>query len=154
MEPIPRAFAGHAVPVVAGATAVVAVAGARAVFALPADGTLWVLAGLVVAGELLPIHVPRRAGNDWLTVSSAFGVAVLLAFGLWAAIVVYALASAIGDAVFRTRPAVLVFNVAQYALSLAAAAAVLGLLGHPKGPAVLAGAAAFFAVNELLAGTA
>src|SRR3954465_15114804 len=96
MEPIPRAFAGHAVPVVAGATAVVAVAGARAVFALPADGTLWVLAGLVLAGELLPIHVPRRAGNDWLTVSSAFGLAVRLAYGLWPAIVIYAVPSLAG----------------------------------------------------------
>ena len=154
MRAVPRAFAAYVLPVVAAASFVAVAAAKAAGFALPHDPALWVLAGLVVAGELLPIHVPRRAGNDWLTVSSAFGVAVLLAFGLWAAIVVYALASAIGDAVFRTRPAVLVFNVAQYALSLAAAAAVLGLLGHPKGPAVLGGAAAFFAVNELLAGTA
>src|SRR3954447_16800651 len=154
MEPIPRAFAGHAVPVVAGATAVVAVAGARAGFALPADGTLWMLAGLVAAGELLPIHVPRRAGNDWLTVSSVFGLAVLLSYGLWPAIVVYAAASALGDAVYRTRAPIAVFNAAQYTLSLAAAAGTLALLGEPRGPAVLAGAAAFFAVNQLLAGTA
>src|SRR4051812_11471236 len=154
MEPIPRAFAGHALPVVAGAAAVVAVAGAGAGLAPPPGGAGWGPAGLVGAGELLPIHVPRRAGNDWLTVSSAFGLAVLLAYGLWPAVAVYAAASALGDAVYRTRAPLAVFNAAQYVLSLAAAAGILALLGDPTGPAVLAGAAAFFVVNELLAGPA
>jgi EAL domain-containing protein (putative c-di-GMP-specific phosphodiesterase class I)/GGDEF domain-containing protein len=154
MRAVPRAFAVYLLPVVAAATFVAARAAEAAGFQLPHEPVLWILALLVLGGELLPIHVPRRAGNDWLTISSPFGLAVLLAFGLWPAIVVYALASAIGDAVFRTRPAVLVFNVAQYVLALAAAAGVLALLGHPTGPLVLAGAAAFFVVNELLAGTA
>ena len=154
MRAVPRAFGAYVLPVVAAASLAAATAAEAAGVVLPHDPALWVLALLVLGGELLPIHVPRRAGNDWLTISSPFGVAVLLAYGLWPAIVVYALASAIGDAAFRTRPAVLVFNAAQYVLALTAAAGVLAALDHPTGPAVLAGAAAFFAVNELLAGTA
>src|SRR4051794_10417892 len=154
MRAVPRAFAAYVLPVVAAASFVAVAAAKAAGFALPHDPALWVLAGLVGAGELLPIHVPRRAGNDWLTVSSAFGLAVLLAYGLWPAVAVYVAASALGDAVYRTRAPLAVFNAAQYVVSLAAAAGTLALLGNPSGPAVLAGAAAFFAVNELLAGAA
>ena len=153
MGAVPRPFLPYAAAVVLAAVAVAATAGTASSFTLHPDAALLLLAAFVVVGELLPIHVPRRAGNDWLTVSSAFGVATLLAYGLWPAIVVYVAATLVGDLAYRARAAVAVFNAAQYVLSLGAAAGVLWLLDAEQGPAVLAGAAAFFVVNELVAGT-
>src|SRR3954463_15943786 len=119
------------------------------------------MAVLVLFGELLPIHVPRRTTHDWITVSSPFAVALLLAFGAWPAIVALAVASIIADAAYRTAPAMIVFNAAQYVVAMGAAAALLWLTGHAApvgsieaaGPAVLVGAAAVFVVHELAAGT-
>src|SRR4051794_388507 len=119
------------------------------------------MAVLVLFGELLPIHVPRRTTHDWITVSSPFAVALLLAFGAWPAIVALAVASIIADTAYRTAPAMIVFNAAQYVVAMGAAAGLLALTGHAApvgsieaaGPAVLFGAAAFFVVNELVAGT-
>jgi len=131
--------------------------------AVPAgDPLFWLLAGLVLAGELLPIDVPRRDGFDRVTVSTAFAFAILLLFGLLPAVAAYAAASAVADVVARLNPFKVLFNAAQYALALFAAAAAMALAGDAAPVAtiadglgaVLAGGAAFLVVNHVLAGAA
>ena len=124
------------------------------------DWRFWLVALLVLAGELIPIDVPRRDGVDRVAISTAFAFAILLLFGLLPAIVAYAAASALADVRARLSALKVAFNAGQYALSLAAAALVLSLLGHEPPVAdiggalapVLAGAAAFFLVNQMLVG--
>src|SRR5207244_2698490 len=80
--------------------------------------------------------------------------------GVLPACVVYAGASVIADLSGRTAPVKVLFNAAQYVLSLAGAGAVLMLLGagppvllHTGAvPAMLLAALACFAINHLLAG--
>src|SRR4051794_9142359 len=158
---MPRPFVAYAAATLAVAVAVAAVAGAGAGFTLPGESTAWLMAALVLLGELLPIHVPRRTTHDWITVSSPFAVGLLLAYGAWPAIVALVVASVIADTTYRTSPVMVIFNAAQYVVAIGAAAAVLTLMGHgapvgsivAAGPSVLVGAAAFFVVNEVVAGT-
>jgi diguanylate cyclase (GGDEF)-like protein len=159
-RPVPRAFS-----VYAAATAVVAaLVLAGVVWQLPWQthpvGLFLLLAGLVVVSELLPIPVPRRNDLAMVTVSTAFAVAILLRFGLAPALVPYVLSVVIADAIDRVAPIKALFNAAQYALAMIAAAGVLALTHtHPPladltagdVPAVLAAGAAFFLVNHLLA---
>ena len=120
----------------------------------------WLFAGLLLLGELLPIDVPRRDGRDRVTISGAFAFAILLLFGVMPAIIAYAGASLIADAVSRLSLAKIAFNAAQYALALAGAGAIIGVLGQPLPvtdlasalPAALAGAVAFFVIGHVLAG--
>ena len=86
--------------------------------------------------------------------------AMLLEFGLLPAVLAYAAASVIADVHARLSPVKITFNAAQYALSLAASALTLAVLGQEAPiesiaaalPAVLASAAVFFVVNHVLAG--
>jgi hypothetical protein len=57
----------------------------------------WLLAVFVLAGEVLPIPVPRRAGLDKVTISTAFALAILLDVGVLPACAVYAAASVIAE---------------------------------------------------------
>src|SRR5689334_12652988 len=91
--------------------------------AVTSDERFWAMALFVVIGELMPIEVPRRGSSDEVTISAAFAFALLIAFGVEAAIVVYVIASLISDLVLRIAPIKILFNVAQYVLSLAAAGA-------------------------------
>jgi diguanylate cyclase (GGDEF)-like protein len=121
---------------------------------------LALFAALVLVGELLPIEVPRRYTPDRMTISTAFAFAILLEFGPLPAMVVYAGASAVADVVARSSPATVLFNAAQYALSLAAAAVGLVLVGGSAPvadidaalPAILVAAVVLFLVNHGLAG--
>ena len=89
----------------------------------------------MLAGEFLPIPVPRRHGLDKVAVSTAFAFAALLCAGVLAACVVYAAASAIADLSAGTAPIKVLFNSAQYVLSLAGAGVVLIVTG--AGPPVV-----------------
>jgi len=118
-----------------------------------------VLSAFVLAGELLPIPVPRRRGLARVTISSAFAFAILLRFGPGPAVLIYASSSVVADVVGRVAPLKILFNAAQYLLAIVAAAGVL-LLAHslPVGtmtgaalPIVLAAATAFFVTNHVLA---
>jgi diguanylate cyclase (GGDEF)-like protein len=125
-----------------------------------APALFWLLSLFVLAGELLPIPVPRRYGLAKVTVSTAFAFAILLRFGLWPATLVYVASVVIADGVERVAPIKVLFNASQYALAMIAAAGVLALAGA-KPPlvtitagqvvAVIAAGAAFFVVNHLLA---
>jgi diguanylate cyclase (GGDEF)-like protein len=149
-------------------TALTAAAAAAALTALAvnvgwqvdAPALFWLLSLFVLAGELLPIPVPRRHGLAKVTVSTAFAFAILLRFGVWPATLVYVASAVIADSLARVAPIKVLFNAAQYALAMIAAAGVLALAGaHPPlvtitaddVAAVIAAGAAFFVVNHVLA---
>jgi signal transduction histidine kinase len=97
--------------------------------AATAPTAYWLLVGLLIASELASITVPRRDKAYSFTISTTFAVALLLGWGLGAAVVAYAVASVVGDLTHGRPPRAVVFNAAQYALTLAAAAATYHLLG-------------------------
>ena len=97
--------------------------------AVSAPVAYWLLVGLLVASELKPITVPRRDEAYSVTISTTFAVALLLGWGVGAAAVSYALASVVGDLVHHRPPRAVLFNAAQYGLTLAAAGLVYHLLG-------------------------
>jgi diguanylate cyclase (GGDEF)-like protein len=158
-RPCPRSFKLYT------AAVTLLAAGAIAGFALvdgwpqAPDSRFWLLAALVLAGELLPIPMPGRYGMDRVTVSTGVAFAVLLVFGAIPAMAVYAVTSVISDRLDPTSWVKTLFNAAQYVLSLAAAAAVLAAAGAAPVASIPAdlGAIAvasvtFFAANHLLAG--
>ncbi len=159
---IPNRFVGFVVFVVAAAAVSMMAAWLWSGWHVGAAARLWLLGLLVLAGELLPIAVPRRGGLDKVTISTAFAFAVLLCCGMLPACAVAALAVVIADLSIRTAPLKVLFNAAQYELSLAGAGAVLALTatGHPVAlhagniPAIALAAIACVAINHALAGTA
>jgi diguanylate cyclase (GGDEF)-like protein len=119
------------------------------------------LALSVLVGELFPIEAPRRSGDGEITVSVMFSFALLLGLGLLPALAAQLIASIVQDRIAGKPWWQVGFNVGQYTLSLAAAAAVLtwlggyGALRTPGfGPvdllAVLGSAAGYFVVNLML----
>ena len=156
--------------------AVVLAALALAAVALPDAHLAWILhdplrfgvlsAGVLV-GEMLPIQIPRRgSGNESLTLSAAFALALLMIGGLGPALVAQSVASALPDMLghkpgWRTR-----FNVGQYTLALLATWLVVRAIAgdhplevaHPFAsgqlPALMLGAGAYFLVNRCLVGVA
>jgi diguanylate cyclase (GGDEF)-like protein len=152
------AFVFYAALTAAAAVMVPAAAGWARVWRIDAPGLFWILSGLVLLGELLPIPVPRRHGLARVTISSAFALAILLRFGAGPATAVYVVSLLIADTAARIAPIKVIFNGAQYALSMVAAAAVLAVthmttlerITGPELPAVLSAALAFFLVNHLL----
>jgi signal transduction histidine kinase len=121
---------------------------------------VWVLAGWTIVGEFLGIHVQWRQKTRYYTMVSPFALALLSTWGLPAAVLATAAASALDDARVRLAPKKALFNVAQSSLALAAAGAIYGALSHgPVGSLrqVLAFSAAAFAyllLRELLVRTA
>jgi diguanylate cyclase (GGDEF)-like protein len=155
-----RAFALYAALTTAAAAAVLGALAWDVDWRINAPLLFWLLSALVLAGELLPIPVPRRQGLAKVTISTAFAFAILLRFGFWPATLVYVASVVIAQSVERVAPLKALFNVAQYALAMAAAAGVLTLAGAEpplalitagKVGAVVAAGAAFFVVNHLLA---
>jgi diguanylate cyclase (GGDEF)-like protein len=130
----------------------------------PGALAFWLLAAFVVGGELLPVRVRRR--HDEVTASTTFSFALLLEVGLPGALLAQALGCAVSDLASHKSPKLLAFNVGQFGLALAAAAAVLDLAGTgtwgegaaPLGPrdvpAVVLAAVAYFAANNALVGIA
>jgi len=129
----------------------------------PLEAEFWVLAGLVLVGELFPIQVHGQVGVE--TFSTPFGFALLLIYGTAEVLVVQAACSLVADVIHRRPADRILFNVAQLSLSWAAAGAVLDLLGgsqlaHGEPleanalPAMAASAVAFFAVNSGIVRTA
>lgn len=121
-----------------------------------------VVAALLVLTELRPLIVPGTSPSNGLTTSSAFVFALLLGYGLTAAVLVQLVATGLSDTVKRRAWWRTAFNCSQYLVSWLAASAVLrlfGLVGSPPRlldlpaadlPAVLAAAAAYFLVNDVL----
>ena len=59
--------------------------------------TFGVLAAAVILGEMLPVKIPRRGGDEEITLSTSFSMALLLAGGLGPAVIAQAVASVIQD---------------------------------------------------------
>ena len=126
----------------------------------------WVLAALSVLGELKPIVTPGKSRPDAGVASVTFCFAALLYWGFPAAAGLRAITTLFVALSGRKAPHRCAFNLAQYTLSLVAAAAVLAAgrihplplrpwvpTGGQLGPVGLA-ALAYFTVNFLLVGMA
>ena len=128
--------------------------------------TFAALSGGVLLGEMLPVKIPRRGGDEEITLSTSFSLALLLVGGLAPALIAQGTASIIQDRLagkpwWRVR-----FNLGQYALSMGAALGVMELLSAADRigssrhlaveelPAVFLAAAVFFVVNNGIVGIA
>ena len=126
----------------------------------------WLLAALIVVGEIWPIITPGRSGPESPVASVTFSFAVLIFWGLPVALLLRGIATLAVGLAERKSVRRSAFNSAQVTLSLCAAGLVLLAFGlhpspaHPWDPnghdlfVVLPAAAAYFAVNFLLVGTA
>ncbi|MGP3956128.1 putative bifunctional diguanylate cyclase/phosphodiesterase [Nonomuraea sp. 3N208] len=95
----------------------------------------WVLAVLVILGELRPVMVSSASLVGGTYPSTMFTFAVLLHFGLPVAVLMQAVAVAINGVVTRKSWHRVMFNIAQSTLALTAAAVVLGAFGIVPSPA-------------------
>ena len=121
-----------------------------------------VLALLVLLGELRPILVPRGDHHDEITVSTTFVLALTLVGPLALPLLVQGIAVGAEDVRSRKPLRKVLFNIAQYALTLCAARAVFAVAADvpllrgeqmvlpDQLPAALLAGAAFFAVNHAL----
>jgi diguanylate cyclase (GGDEF)-like protein len=122
----------------------------------------WVLAVLVILGELRPVMVSSASLVGGTYPSTMFTFAVLLHFGLPVAVLMQAVAVAINGVVTRKSWHRVMFNIAQSTLALTAAAVVLGAFGiapspvapwEPSGghlPAIALAGIAYFATRATL----
>jgi diguanylate cyclase (GGDEF)-like protein len=128
----------------------------------------WMLAILIIIGELKPIITSSRINSDasGATASTALTFATLLYAGLPVAITFQVLATIINSLAQRRGPHRVAFNVTQFTLSFGTAFGVLLSFGiapspsHPwtpvgtQLPAMALAALAYFAVNNLLVNAA
>jgi signal transduction histidine kinase len=121
-----------------------------------APAAFWLLAALVLVTELFPIKLFRNGEDGSVTVSSTFGFAIFLGWGVAASMLVFGIACAVSDLGQRKPLKKVLFNVAQYSLSLAATDIVYGVLGGGRPfsadelPAFLVAITVFFVANDLL----
>src|SRR6204780_5092902 len=126
----------------------------------------WLLAALIVVGEIWPIITPGRSGPESPVASVTFSFAVLIFWGLPVALLLRGIATLAVGLAERKSVRRSAFNSAQVTLSMCAAGLVLLVFGlhpspaHPWDPnghdlfVVVPAAAAYFGVNFLLVGTA
>jgi diguanylate cyclase (GGDEF)-like protein len=101
-------------------------------------GAFALLALLVILGELRPVVASGSFDPEGVSLGSAFVFAVMMLWGPAPAILLLFAATAMREALMRKACWRVLFNASQYALSLAAAASVLRLLGlhsslgHPQ----------------------
>ena len=127
---------------------------------------LWVLGVLVVFGQLRPIITPGTNDTNGATTSTTFAFAAMMYLGVPYAFAMQAVATVVAGMAMRRAPHRTLFNVAQYVLSLGAAALVFQLWGVSPSPAhpwvpvgtdlvpVAVAGAAYFAVNHVAVGLA
>ncbi|HEY3775880.1 MAG TPA: EAL domain-containing protein [Solirubrobacteraceae bacterium] len=122
----------------------------------------------VLLGEMLPIRIPRRGGEDYeeLTLSGAFALALLITGGLGPALIAQGVASIVQDVYSKKPPWRVRFNLGQYFVAMLVAWLVVRLFAvdprldilHPISsgqlPAMLAGSVVFALVNRLVVGVA
>lgn len=116
----------------------------------------WLFAAFVLVGELFPLRVQMRDELIENTTSVTFSFALVLSYGVGAAVLPDIIASAVGDIYQRKSLLRVAFNVGQYTLSIAAAGFVYRVLnGHSHItardiPAMAAAGAAMFLVNTIV----
>jgi diguanylate cyclase (GGDEF)-like protein len=148
--------------VVGGVVFVFSVAAMMHLSALIGHPLFWVLAGLIVLGEIWPIVTPGRSTPEAPVASVTFSFAALIAWGLPVAVLLRAPATMLTQLAKRKAPHRAAFNAAVATLALAAGASVLFALHGRISPAdrwvpggvdvwkILLGAAAYFAVSYVL----
>ena len=116
-------------------------------------------------GELVPLNVVTRGVEGEVTTSTTFTFAMLLAAGPACAFVALVGSSVLADLIKGKAPTKLLFNCCQYAITITAAAVVLGALTEvprvgeefhfaPNDlPGILVAATVFFVVNSTLVAT-
>jgi diguanylate cyclase (GGDEF)-like protein len=126
----------------------------------------WLLAALVLVGDIWPIITPGRSGPESPVASLTFSFAALLYWGLPVAVLLKAASTLAVGLAERKAVKRSAFNAAQVTLSMCAAWLVLlafnlhPTAAHPWDPngrelfVVLPAAAAFFVVNFVLVGIA
>lgn len=123
--------------------------------------TFWLLAAFGVLADFRPLTSGGLRQSAIMFPSICFTFAILLAWGFPEAVLVQACAVVVSSIRLRHRPWRAAFNAAQYAVSFAASAAVLGISpGMPFAPGrrtawvdvatAVAAAAAWFTVNQIL----
>jgi diguanylate cyclase (GGDEF)-like protein len=158
-DPAPRTFVLYAMLIAGLGAALLALVPSTREWRVGSPLMLLTLSAFVLAGELLPIPVPRRRGLARVTISAAFAFAILLRCGPGPAALVYVASSVIADVAGRLAPVKILFNAAQYLLAVLGAGAVLVVAGSlplrtisgGELPIVLLAAAAFFVANHVLA---
>ncbi|MBA3431576.1 MAG: hypothetical protein H0U16_08875 [Actinobacteria bacterium] len=122
----------------------------------------WIFAALAAVGELLPVRISRMNAGVAVTTSTIFTFALLLRFGVGAAVLAQTIASIISDLASHKPIWKVSFNVSQYALSLAVSGVVLSMLTGTEGlggipgfasgeiPAIFVAATVFFLINNSL----
>jgi diguanylate cyclase (GGDEF)-like protein len=150
------------VTVVGAAVFVFSVVGMMHLSKLIEQPLFWVVAGLVVLGEIWPIVTPGRSSLEAPLASVTFSFAALLAWGLPVAVLLRATATMLTSLARRKAPHRAAFNAAASTLGLAAASSVLYAFrgrvspANPLPPtgryiwAMMLAAAACFAVNYVL----
>jgi diguanylate cyclase (GGDEF)-like protein len=125
---------------------------------------MWVFLACVIAAELAPINVMLRGREGEIVTSTAFAFAMLIAFGPGIAVPALALGGLIGDLVRRKPIQRLLFNVAQYSLSMFVAGLVLSTISEVPRlplhsftgadlPQIMVAGGVFFVVNTALVAT-
>ncbi len=119
----------------------------------------WVVAGMILAGEIWRIATPGRPNGDSAAASRSITLAVLLFWGFPIAVMLRAAAVIVGGVAQRHTPNRMIFNTAQLSLSLGAAQLVLlafgdnPSVGNPWQPSdahagvLLLAAVAYFLIN-------
>ncbi|MDP9221176.1 MAG: diguanylate cyclase [Actinomycetota bacterium] len=153
----------YAVVVLVGLGVVVTVAGdlRRARY----DASFFVIFGLLVIFELRPLFTAGSRDANGLSTSTMFVFALLLHWGLAVAIAGQAVGVLLESSLSRKAAWRPLFNIAQYALCLAAAQVILDMFHDGSSPGaqvimrpamllvILAAGGAWFVVNSLLVGT-
>jgi len=126
------------------------------------EPAFWVACLMLLAAELRPLFTAGARDSNGHVLSTTFVFAILLRYGLDAALVVQALAVVLSDVTRAKAPWRVAFNVGQFCLSWAAGAFVMRALGmRPETAdlmdlvggdllAAVAGGLAYFVVNQAL----
>jgi signal transduction histidine kinase len=144
----------------AGLGLVVALAAAADVpgFVRHAPAGFWLLACCLVLSDFFLLRVPRPATSQYVTLADAFAFAVLLGWGVTAAVLSLTAASIASDLARRRGLEKLLFNAGQYALIMAASGGVYELVGGGRPfsarylPALAAAGLVYYLANEALVG--
>jgi diguanylate cyclase (GGDEF)-like protein len=94
----------------------------------------WLIAGLLLLGELRPVVAAGSYDPDGVNISTAFVFAVLFLWGPWPALLIQALAIVTGELLRRKELWRVVFNFGQYVMCLGAAEVVLWVFGLRPSP--------------------
>ncbi len=94
----------------------------------------WVVAGMILAGEIWRIATPGRPAGWSAAASRSITLGVMLFWGFPIAVMLRAIAVVVGGVAQRHAPQRIIFNAAQLSLSLGAAALVLFAFGDSPTP--------------------